>query len=116
MAVQLDRRTVAERTRSSHAWSRLVLSAALAFANGKPWNVHMPSSAWEAEHRQTISAAMAALANRFMEGTPGDFLPRGAVDARIITTIAGLRMPGMPRPCLGSARGTKNALVVAPGP
>jgi hypothetical protein len=69
--VQFERRTVAERTRSSHAWSRLVLSAALAFANGKPWNVHMPSSAREAEHRQAISAAMAAQANRFIENSGG---------------------------------------------
>src|SRR6185295_5382993 len=63
---------------------------------GKPWKVHMPSSALEAEQRQTISAAMAALANRFMEGAPGEFLvPPDAVDARIITTNAGRRMPGV---------------------
>jgi hypothetical protein len=33
-----------------------------------------------------------------------DFLPRDAVDAPIITRITDLRMPGMPRPWLGSAR------------
>jgi hypothetical protein len=43
-----------------------VFSAVLAFANGKPWKVHKPSSARAAEHTNN-SAAVAAETNRIME-------------------------------------------------
>ena len=71
---------MAERTRSSHAWSRLVLSAVLALANGKPWKVHMPSSARAAgtkEHHQGGDG-------RADESRHGEY---SVVDGRIITTI-----------------------------
>src|SRR4051812_33087115 len=65
-AVQFDRRIVDVRTRSSQAWSSFVLRAEFALSNGKPWNVHMPSSACDAAQASTVNAAAAAEIHRVM--------------------------------------------------
>src|SRR6188768_680688 len=89
--VQVAMRTVARRTRLIHAWSRLVLSAALTLSNGNACTVHMPSSARDTEPRKTTEAAATAAYDQRVIEVSGMFFPRER-DARIIPAIPG-RVP-----------------------